>query len=373
MLLAALIAGIGNVEAYAKRHTPDGALFEITAEGDVSFADLQFASTQLEGSFLHGEAVSQSILSAADGARRAPCDVVATDEHYIGVHHLLLTHGNFFYTEAGQYDANVCVISDELAVQLFLTDNAAGYSVEIGGKYHEIVGVYRTDRSWLYGVSAKNPAPVLLPFSSPAVSFPKVQEVYLYDPIGTAAADAYKTDAVITAALNGSIRRSAKQPADALLGIVNTRNVFVLIALLATGLLAARFLYHCVMALWRQYRSIGRGEARQHKKELLRGGSIAAAGGLALILCAVAITWLPVNFDFLPRSASLFNFGYYADELGVIFRAHLNARSAADNILFYCWVAVLALGTLADILFVALAAGVANKARRAASAARPIE
>jgi len=73
--------------------------------------------------------------------RRVDCDIVGTIPWYDEFRNLDITAGRFFGMDEMQTCANVCVLDQAMAQELFPLDEPVGMTVRIGSSYYRIIGV----------------------------------------------------------------------------------------------------------------------------------------------------------------------------------------------------------------------------------------
>jgi putative ABC transport system permease protein len=87
-------------------------------------------------------------------ARRVDCDIVGTIPWYPEMRKLDLVQGRFFTVEEMDNIANVCVLGESMAAELFPMDRPVGNTVRVGGAYYRVVGVIQAEAA----TAAANPA-----------------------------------------------------------------------------------------------------------------------------------------------------------------------------------------------------------------------
>jgi hypothetical protein len=89
--------------------------------------------------------------------------VIGTDSSYPLFHEVRLKSGGFLTRESGERGETVAVIEEDLAWQLFNTENAVGNQIRLLGRTFRIIGVSAKDRSILAGLSGDGTSNLYIP------------------------------------------------------------------------------------------------------------------------------------------------------------------------------------------------------------------
>jgi len=80
-------------------------------------------------------------------SRRVDCEILGTVPWYAEMRKLGVIQGRFFTLEEMDAIANVCVLGESTAAELFPMDNPVGHTVRVGGSYYAVVGVVQAEAS----------------------------------------------------------------------------------------------------------------------------------------------------------------------------------------------------------------------------------
>lgn len=186
LLLFALAAGLCLATlADAARLLPVGSGYalsdqELIQQNGIPFTTLAAAAGQNEELIVSGQtSTSARITSSVSAYEYDEVKLTLTDEYYLRFHDLSWVRGNLFSTAVPGRNADVAVISEKLATQVFASVDVIGSSIKINGVKLVIVGVYKEDSSILSQISTDGRCEVLVPYYTCVPSVP-AQVQYLY-------------------------------------------------------------------------------------------------------------------------------------------------------------------------------------------------
>ena len=123
-------------------------------------------------------------VSGADPSRFTEAELVLTDERFRVLFPVEMAYGAFLLTEPERRNTGDAVISDDLAVRLFGTEDAVGRPFLLNGTEVNVVGVYRSDRALMQRLASDGVERIYLPYYSDAVSMPAAEEIYTAESSG---------------------------------------------------------------------------------------------------------------------------------------------------------------------------------------------
>lgn len=158
-LLIACLALQNAVIAEAKLNFPNAVCCRSDGGMNVNFADLKDGDISLISA-------KSAVFSTETDTVQEKVDLYYTDENLYKRVPMRFLSGNFFIEHDGAENNKYAVISDKLAVQFFLNEDAAGTLIFINGEEYIICGVYESADGFLSEISDNGREKVFVPFKS---------------------------------------------------------------------------------------------------------------------------------------------------------------------------------------------------------------
>lgn len=231
--------------------------------------------------------------------------IVGTNEFYDQLEHLRFVDGAFFTAEAVQQNKNVVVISDQLSTALFQSDKGAHNVIHLGGEAYEIVGVYKSYRSFNDYVISDGYERVYVPLTSSAVTACPIKQVIFNGDYLEAMPSKEELSQMGLIGIGG-IQRDQSDWVKCIKGRSQLPMLFMTLSVIAIG-------------SWGLYRKAGYGlvllrkEVDQRRKYVLIGKMLAKLGGYLIgmiVLVKIGFTNVYVRSDALPPE-NIFDLTFY--------------------------------------------------------------
>lgn len=307
LLLALLVLAVtfqNDVVSQAKRDLPAAMEFRAGSGLRLSFdqvesAPIAKAAPEFAASALQSGTAAPALAPEAT----TPVDLLLTTSAYGGVAALHLVRGAYFQVSPVPEESRFAVVSDRLAVRLFLTENAVGRVFLLGGERFTVCGVYRAPSSLMERLSSDGGDAVYIPYTAlPVFASAKPTALFVSG-----------ADTISMQAVEGQIVNTfgGQAGASSYTNFLDTRALlregqkvrlflFGLPVLILLAVLLSRRSGACAAAL-------GRGDARAARRN-----AVYAAGCLAALLALFFFVrfqpYLPGGF--LPTD-NIFDFGFY--------------------------------------------------------------
>lgn len=132
----------------------------------ITFSDLKHlkAEAGLEKISAYSEAVA--LVSNRPGIRKDDMKVVLVDEDYSSIYKYEMIEGRFPDEDSVRKGKAHAVISDQLALRLFMTLRVVGNEIEIMGEKYTIFGVYKSRSSVFWSLSGDGFDRVFIPYTA---------------------------------------------------------------------------------------------------------------------------------------------------------------------------------------------------------------
>lgn len=337
-----------GVVSTAERDLPAAMEFRAHQGLRVSFSKVESAPVQNGSKFAASALQSGAAAPGLSPGSAEPVELMLTTASYGNIVPINLIRGNYFRVSLVPEENRFAVISDKLAVRLFLTENAVGQTLMLSGTRFTVCGVYRTMPHLMERLSSDGGDIVYIPYAS----LPQNEK-------------AKPTSLLISGAGTLSMEAAEWQIANAFgesAGSSNYTSYADTLALLREGLKARLFLLGIpVIALLavlftRRCKKIATDLGRDDARMARRSAFSAAVCGAAILLLFLFIRFQPyLPGKFLPDD-NIFDFGFYSNAVV----SSIQAKNAYEGYDFFwnlssralCWSTA---GTLVSLaLFIAL-------------------
>lgn len=131
----------------------------------ITFSNLKQLKTEAEVEKISGYSEMVALVSNKAGIRKDGIKVVLIDEDYSSIYKYKFIAGGFPDTDSVRKGRAFAVISDRLALELFMTIDVVGNEIEIMGDKFTVFGVYKSKDSVFWRLSADGFDRVFIPYT----------------------------------------------------------------------------------------------------------------------------------------------------------------------------------------------------------------
>ena len=130
---------LGNASA---SYLPNASEYYIEQD-NISFRQIQELIEESSPNHINGTTDEEVRISGKQKDMSIRAILRYTDENYPRVHNVFMVKGGFFTAKTQALSRQIAIISEELSIRFFQTNDVIGQEIEINGKPFQIIGVYK--------------------------------------------------------------------------------------------------------------------------------------------------------------------------------------------------------------------------------------